>query len=268
MNPVPELSVVVPTFNRADTLPDTVGALYASDLPVDRLEVLVVDDCSTDGTGDLLARLAAEHPTLRPVRTPVNGGPAAARNLGVREARGDCVYFTDDDCLVPPGLLSSFLDFLSRHPQVAGVGGGLVAREDNWVSRLERWKDRVLGIQSGAPRIGTDFPIGFTSNMMYRKSALLEAGLFDERFKAPAGEDIELKNRIATLHELAYLPLDVVHNHRYDLHYLLGIAVKQGLNRKPPRGRVARIALLAALAPLLVFNVLKKTLWYRGLHRT
>jgi glycosyltransferase involved in cell wall biosynthesis len=94
------ISAVVPTFNRIATLRQTLTALAAQDYP--DYEIIVVDDGSSDGTGDVVTR---EFPAVRYVRQP-NRGPAAARNVGIRAALGDIVAFTDDDCLPPVDWLS------------------------------------------------------------------------------------------------------------------------------------------------------------------
>ena len=91
----PLVSIIVPTHNRAGLLPralaSALGQTYAP------IEVVVVDDGSTDGTADVVEGLKARHPNLRYLRHDHPLGASAARNRGVREAAGACVALLDDD---------------------------------------------------------------------------------------------------------------------------------------------------------------------------
>jgi succinoglycan biosynthesis protein ExoO len=108
----PTVSVVMPAYNVADYLDKSVGSALAQDVPV---EVLVVDDCSTDegATAAAIGRLEAD-PRVRGFRLPVNGGPSAARNKGLEEARGEWIAFLDADDWFAPGRLSYLLDIARR----------------------------------------------------------------------------------------------------------------------------------------------------------
>ena len=103
-----QLSVVIPTFNRKDSLRRTLDGLARQTYPVGDFEAVVVSDGSTDGTDAMLAAYAAQSPYSLRVVTQSNSGPAAARNRGIREARHEIVVFLDDDVEPVPG-------FLSRH---------------------------------------------------------------------------------------------------------------------------------------------------------
>lgn len=103
--PAPTVSVVMPAYNVAGYLDKSVGSALSQDVDV---EVLVVDDCSTDATGEAIRRLEADE-RVRGFRLAVNGGPSAARNKGLEEARGEWVAFLDADDWFAPGRLSYLL---------------------------------------------------------------------------------------------------------------------------------------------------------------
>src|SRR5438045_9363653 len=101
MAPLPDtplISVVIPTHNRSNRLHTLIEVLQDQTVQ-EPFEVIIVDDASTDDTWDELGRLAARHGFLRPLRVEANRGPATARNVGWRSARGTYVAFTEDDCL-------------------------------------------------------------------------------------------------------------------------------------------------------------------------
>ena len=99
---LPSVSVVVPTYQRRAVLDGVVTDLLERCAPA---ELVVVDDGSTDGSGELLARRAQDEPRLRPV-TVENGGPMAARVAGARHASGEIVLMLDDDVRPQPGVVA------------------------------------------------------------------------------------------------------------------------------------------------------------------
>jgi glycosyltransferase involved in cell wall biosynthesis len=99
----PDISVIIPTFNRRGILARTLPTVLDQDLPSARREVIVVVDGSSDGTSELLH--APRFAEVCVMQLP-NLGISAARNLGLRTARGGLVLFLDDDMLCEPTLLS------------------------------------------------------------------------------------------------------------------------------------------------------------------
>ncbi len=99
--PVPKLSVIVPFYNVRQYAPDTLRSLRAN--ARDDFEFILVDDCSSDGTADLLERAGSELPGAVLVRHERNGGLATARNTGIDRARGEYLTFLDGDDWLAPG---------------------------------------------------------------------------------------------------------------------------------------------------------------------
>ena len=111
------VSVIMPVYNGERFLLDAVRSVEAQGL--ERLEILVIDDGSTDGTAAILAGLGSR---VRAVRQP-NRGPAAARNQGLALARGNVIAFLDADDLWSPGGLADMLAHLEAHPEIDIVQG-------------------------------------------------------------------------------------------------------------------------------------------------
>lgn len=176
----PAISVVVATHNRRDLLPSLFRAL-AAQRDCEPFEVVVVDDASTDDTWDYLDAQASRSPlTIRPLRVPVNRGPAHARNLGWREARADVVCFTDDDCEPTPTWLHSLTAAL-HHADIAQ------GRTQPNPAQRER-----LGPFSRSMTVPYEEGFYETCNIAYRRAVLEKAEGFDETFLFPFGEDIDL----------------------------------------------------------------------------
>src|SRR5947209_6902027 len=128
------VSVVVPTFKRPDLLIRCLAALRAQDLYAANYEVIIADDAACEETRravdawrkvpDSLAQGQCPGPEVRYVDVTGKHGPAAARNVGWRAARGEIIAFTDDDCIPAPGWLKAGLAAFTD--EVVGVTGRLV----------------------------------------------------------------------------------------------------------------------------------------------
>jgi glycosyltransferase involved in cell wall biosynthesis len=116
----PAVSVVIPCFNAAATLPALLESLAAQTLPRDQFEIIVVDDGSTDSSRELAANVAGVT-----VLTQSHEGPGAARNLGARRARGELVLYLDSDLRAAPDLLAGHLEYHRAHADVAATGGSV-----------------------------------------------------------------------------------------------------------------------------------------------
>lgn len=105
------VSVIIPTFNRSHILPEAIESVLRQTYP--RLELLIVDDGSTDDTGEVVSSFKDDR--IRMIRHPKNAGVSTARNTGLAEAKGDFVSFLDSDDLWMPEKLALELSFLAEH---------------------------------------------------------------------------------------------------------------------------------------------------------
>lgn len=138
-------SVIVCTHNRADILPMVIRCLCAQDYPPDSFEIIIVDNCSTDATPQIVQRLIPTCGlTLRYVRED-SPGVTHARNRGAMEARYPYLAYLDDDCSVEAGWLSQLVSGFGLAGQVSVVAGRVMLDYDGqeipaWLgSKSERW---------------------------------------------------------------------------------------------------------------------------------
>src|SRR5882724_13615892 len=112
---LPTLSVVVPNYNHAKYLPACLSAILRQS--VQPLEVLVLDDVSTDNSLEVIKRIAAKNPLVRLVQNEKNLGVMPNLNKGVQLAKGDYVFIGSADDEIIPGLFEKSMQLLARHPQ-------------------------------------------------------------------------------------------------------------------------------------------------------
>ena len=193
----PAFSIVIPTFERPDTLRLVLDALGRQEA-APAFEVVVVDDGSGGETPSILGGYRAPYP-FRAFRQD-NSGPAAARNRGVREARGERVLFLGDDTVPEPRLLSVHgrAHAEPRTFPAAVLGYTTWPRERRVSPFLHHINEYGLQFGYGLIEDPESVPFNFfyTSNISVTRSLLLDVGLFDTTFPHAAWEDIELAYRM------------------------------------------------------------------------
>ncbi|MGN6598136.1 MAG: CDP-glycerol glycerophosphotransferase family protein [Actinomycetes bacterium] len=179
-----DITVVVIVYNDAARLPAAVDSVVAQQLPTGRtLEVIVVDDASTDGSGDGARHLAQTRSTrncvVRALTLPTNsGGCSRPRNVGIDAAQGRYVMFLDSDDVLPPGACAALLAAAER--EAAPVAAGLCIRRHLATGRDERWyrylyeADDVITDLADRPDQLYDT---LSTNKLYLRSYLDEHGL-------------------------------------------------------------------------------------------
>lgn len=212
----PEVSVIVPTRARLPQLRRCLEALAQQRYPRDRFEVLVINDGSPPLPASELEAFAARL-QLRWV-DQAWGGPAAARNTGIREAHGQWLAFTDDDCAPDPEWLTSLVAYLTTTPD-ALVGGHVrnALADDACATASQLLVDYLYAYYAQGHARGPAF---FTSNNFAGRAETVRAlGGFDTGFRLPAGEDRDFSDRWrATGSPLVYCPAAVVwHYHAMSL---------------------------------------------------
>jgi glycosyltransferase involved in cell wall biosynthesis len=182
-----EASVIVPARNAARTLGPCLESLLAQKAPGKTFEIIVVDDGSVDDT----AAVARRYPVL--CLSQPRMGPAGARNVGVRNARGGIVLFIDADCQAAPDWLVQMLKPFAD-PSVSGAKGSYRTRQREWVARVVQaeyeGKYRYMRKSRQVDFIDT-YSAGF------RKDIFSWAGGYDTSFPYPSVEDQEFSFRLA-----------------------------------------------------------------------
>jgi mycofactocin system glycosyltransferase len=271
----PEVSIVIPSYNRAKELERCLHALFVLKYPHDLLEIIVVDDASTDTTRVMLQGLKQEAEAygvqLRSVSHEKRQGVAISRNTGAEASTHDFIAYIDSDCVASPTWLTELVP-LFQDQRIVAVGGMIRGYECQSV--LGRYEDVCSSLYMGrhSQQVRMAGPLTYlpTANLLIRRSIWQRLGGF-----APLtqGEDVDFCRRILlTGAYIHYVPLGVVyHEYRATIKSFLKIRVAYAsaeaalLQRHPTERRVLILPpAQAAFAGLIVSSVwgLLCALWF------
>jgi glycosyltransferase involved in cell wall biosynthesis len=194
-----KVTLYVPCFNASKYLKPCVESVLRQTYPVD--EILIIDDGSTDDT----AAIAGQLP-VKLVRHGRQRGLGAARNTAFRESRNEFVAALDADCVADPQWLELLMKGFNRDA-IAGAGGRL---HERYTARLaDQWRSSHMPQHWGEIEL-IDPPFLFGCNTVFKKSILMAAGSYDERFTTNY-EDVNISGKILKKDfHLFYCPAAVV----------------------------------------------------------
>ncbi|HEX5273428.1 MAG TPA: glycosyltransferase, partial [Gemmataceae bacterium] len=199
----PRVSVVVCTYNGGSTLDQCLRSLRDIDYP--NYEVIVVDDGSTDATPTILERF----PEVRAIRQP-NMGLSVARNVGLREATGEVVAYTDSDCFADADWLTHLVYQLERSG-AAAIGGPNLTPEDGRLAACVAASPGQPTHVLESDQVAEHVP---GCNMAFRRDALLAINGFDPQYRK-AGDDVDVCWRLQQAgHWITFAPGAFVWHHR------------------------------------------------------
>jgi glucosyl-dolichyl phosphate glucuronosyltransferase len=234
-----DISVIISTYNRGAGLRATLDSLVAQDAPGLDYEIIVVDNNSSDDTGEVIRVFAAAHPRVHHL-FEARQGVSHGRNAGLAVAAAPIVAFTDDDVIAPPSWLASIARAFQQHPEVDYVTGRILPI---WVVPAPSWMATVnngpcaLFDRGDTARISGParfFPGWATANIAFRRAVFDRLGGFNGEF--PRGQDLELILRVWRAGMRGYYAPDVavrhtVHPERMTKAYHRAWQVRQGTLR-------------------------------------
>lgn len=217
------LTAIICTYNRAKYIGNLLESIAANDLPKNEYEILLVDNNCTDNTREICEAFAAAHKDVlfRYVVEPEQG-LSAARNKGIKEAKGDSIVYIDDDALVDAHYLRSYAEWFDSHPETMACGGPIEplyeTAEPSWMTPftkalLTAWMnygDKVREYPKGR------YPGG--GNAAYRKEVFDKVGLFNTALGRKGGnlmgsEEKDIFDKMHALNmQILYMPTPVLHH--------------------------------------------------------
>lgn len=194
----PFVSIIIPSFNESKHISSCLSSVLGQDWPKDRLEVIVVDNGSTDRTVEIASSLL-DNVDCGTVLRKIGGTIASVRNYGWRHAKGDILAFLDGDSVVPPSWISAGVDLLNSINDSVCIGFKMAIPDEDshWVQKA--WFD----FGNSSRHIGTNSVEWLCSfNLIVRRDLFEEVKGFDETLET--GEDYDFGKRISSLGRLIF----------------------------------------------------------------
>ncbi len=229
-----KISAVICSYNRARFILKAVESIFNQDFNKELLEVIVVDNNSTDNTIELLTEYKAQHPDYHfSYYIEKNQGVSYTRNRCAQEAKGEIVAYLDDDSIAQPGWLTSITNFFDQHPDTYSTGGKITPY---FLTGVPEWYSRYFSGLVGNFDQGKDvkrftgsrYPCG--ANMAFRKKIFEEIGYFNTDLGRKgagllANEEKDIYLRILDYgKKVYYLPyvevLHAVESNKFDKNYV------------------------------------------------
>lgn len=231
----PKISVVMATYNRAETIRETLRCLDAQTLAPGEYEVLVIDDGSPDHTLQVLDEAKGWVRFPLTVMTHANAGPGYTQNRGIREARAPVVLLIADDIFLAPGALAAHLAVHQTHPEPQAASLGVVRQSPQLTQSvfLRTWDPFRFSSFDGLQEL--PYYLFWACNVSFKRDFMLAHGMFrDQRGRAGAAahEDAELGYRLH-LHGLQLYLAQEGTGYHYHIENLPGAmkrAYQRGLN--------------------------------------
>lgn len=206
-----KVSLYIPVYNAAKFLNRVMQAVILQTYPLG--EILIIDDCSTDGSMDVVAKYIDGKVSVSIIRHNENKGLACARNTGVSAAKGEFVASLDADVVPDKDWLKNLMVEFNDNC-VLGVGGNLIETFKNDIA--DHWRDTFMRQSWGDERVKNPYFL-YGSNNVFRKNVLIDVGLYNEQCRTN-GEDISLTKKIKQLKNatLIYTPAAKCYHLRKD----------------------------------------------------
>jgi len=184
------VSIVVPCYNDAEHIGETISAIMNMDYPKEMLELIVVDDKSTDNSVEVIKKFINKHKNIRLIINSKNsGGAAEPRNIGIKNAKYDCVAFIDSDSVPKRDALRKMIGFLDGD-KIAGVTCAvLVKNPKSFIQKLQAFEYYIIAFtRKLLDSVGAVY-VAPGPLALYKKNLLIKAGMFDRHNLT---EDIEM----------------------------------------------------------------------------
>ena len=226
----PTVSVIVPAYNSGKTLEVCLKSLSKQTFPSEKYEVIIVNDGSTDNTNIILSSLPYVY-LFKVIHHSKNRGHAAARNTGIKNAKGDSLIFLDSDMEVEEDFIEKHVSYHGKSG-VIGVLGSILPDIENPYDKYQRY---LYESKRGAAKFDINKPIPFNTfifnNTSIKRTIFEKTGLFDENIKMYGGEDTEFSYRVwkhypdGLYHDPSIL---VIHHHYRTIEQALDIIEEFG----------------------------------------
>lgn len=221
----PFVSIIIPVLNGEKSAGVCVESIL--ELDYNNFELIIVDNGSKDRTVEIIKSYQQKHNNIKLYFEKIKSS-YASRNLGIKNAKGDIIAFTDIDCKVDKKWLTKLIESFVND-SVGGVAGEILSEDAK--NLIERYTTKA-GVLSQSKNMSSDFPFAATANVAYRKKVFDEIGLFDEKMISGGDVDLSWRMQLNTNYNLVFnKDAIILHKHRSAMKDLFKQSFKYGYGR-------------------------------------
>lgn len=261
------LTAIICTYNRAKYIGPLLESIAANDLAKSEYEILLVDNNCTDNTREICNAFVHKHSDIH-FRYTVEPeqGLSAARNRGIKEAKGDILVYIDDDALVDTWYLRTIADYMSSHPDISAVGGPIIplyeTAEPKWMTRFT--KELLCGYLYYGEQVRS-FPLDRYpggGNAAYQANVFNKVGLFNTALgrkgnNLMGAEEKDIFDKMKTQDmRFCYLPKMILHHiipqKKLELDYFNRLTLQIGQSERQRTRAISRSKYFSRIGKELV----------------
>jgi len=214
LNWEPDVDVVVPCYNVEHIINKCIKSLLRQYYNNNKINIYLVDDGSTDKTGDILDSFG-RYNNINIIHHKKNMSQSSARNTGIREGNSEVICFLDSDMIVNKNWILTHIDILSDR-NIVGVVGDQILPKGEIAKPLDKYLyNKRRGARQFTKNVSISFPYFLFSNASLKRSVFNTIDVFDEKFNSYGGEDTELAIRLWEAYptSLRFSPHAISENH-------------------------------------------------------
>jgi glycosyltransferase involved in cell wall biosynthesis len=203
----PFVSIIVPVYNGEKTIAQCIESLLTQSYPKDKYKILVIDNNSKDKTAEIIKSFPVKYLSEKEIQSSY-----AARNKGIRHAKGKILAFIDADCIASKNWLKNAVEKFKDNSIGCVAGEVKSYKPQNYVENYLASKNDL------SPKFSEYLPYPKTANAFYRKQVFDKIGLFEEQWVSGGDADIAWRMQLQTKYKVKFAPNAIVyHKHRSNL---------------------------------------------------
>jgi len=219
---LPFVSIIVPVYNAEKTIEKCIKSLLNQIYPKNKYEIIIVDNNSNDKTIEIIKKYLVKILKKTKIQSSY-----AARNKGIKNAKGEILAFTDADCIADKNWLKNGIKGFANKNVGCVAGEIKSSNPENYIEEYLADKKELSQL-----KISNEFPLPYpkTANAFYKKEVFDKIGLFEEKWISGGDADLAWRMQLETNYKIKFAPNSIVyHKHRSTIKSMFGQCIKWGI---------------------------------------
>lgn len=258
------VSIIAVNWSAKEKINDLLNSLKKLNYPKNKLEIIVVDNHSTDGSNRLIKKY---HPKVRLIRLKDNIGYGPALNIGIKRASGNYMFISNNDLCFHPDSIKILVRYIQKHPEIGILGGKIISstNQTKVASGYQKFNYLTSQIDIGSTAITRISKVQWVQGcaMLIPRSVFKEVGLFDENFSKIYFEDLDLCKRVQEAgYETVINPNSIIYHYQsYTMDNVVNLSTKWFYWHKNKIQYMIKYASLVQILTVIILQGLLSLYW-------